>query len=153
MMRAMGTRSRSTVYQQDAANAKSTQAIPPPSPEGAPNELSGFADADAVAVSANVSNGGNENDNSSPIDDFSLRENLNETVFFYPEIEIKNGQATLSFTMNEALTKWKLLLLAHDKDLKYVFDEKEAITQKELMIEPLLPRFVRQGDELSLIHI
>jgi len=100
--------------------------------------------------SDNNDKGGFPDDKRNAADDFSLRENLNETVFFFPDVEINSGEATLSFKMNEALTKWNLLLFAHNKELQYTFDQKEIITQKKLMIEPLLPRFVRQGDEIVL---
>ena len=83
-------------------------------------------------------------------DQISIRENLKETVFFYPHLEIENGEAIIKFTMNEALTKWKLMLFAHNQDLEYAFDEKEIVTQKPLMIEPHLPRFVRQGDQITV---
>lgn len=100
---------------------------------------------DAVTVSAEESD-----DSGLDLNSFSIRENLNETVFFYPELEIENGDAQIEFTMNEALTKWKLLLFGHTKKLQYVFDTKEVVTQKKLMIEPFMPRFVRQGDEILI---
>lgn len=79
-----------------------------------------------------------------------LRSNLNETVFFYPDIKTdEKGNFILSFKMNEALTKWKLRLFAYTKDLKFAYDEKEIITQKDLMITPNNPRFVRKGDNLK----
>ena len=107
--------------------------------------LESATDVDAVTIvdEDNVSTGPD-------ISSYSVRENLKETVFFYPDIEVKNGQAQLEFTMNEALTKWNLMLFGYNKELQYVFDTKEILTQKELMIEPLLPRFVRQGDEIFL---
>jgi hypothetical protein len=79
-----------------------------------------------------------------------LRSNLNETVFFYPVIKTdEKGNFILSFKMNEALTKWKLRFFAHTKDLKFGYDEKEIITQKDLMVTPNNPRFVRKGDKLK----
>ncbi|MGE5357036.1 MAG: alpha-2-macroglobulin family protein [Deltaproteobacteria bacterium] len=79
-----------------------------------------------------------------------LRSNLKETVFFFPEIKTdEKGNFTLSFKMNEALTKWKLRLFANTKDLKYAYDEKEIFTQKDIMITPNNPRFVRRGDNLK----
>ena len=107
----------------------------------------GFADADANA--SDVAND-IEKSSSSTANSFSLRENLKETVFFYPELEINKGETEISFTMNEALTKWKLLLFGHTQSLQYVFDTKEILTQKSLMIEPNLPRFIRQGDVINL---
>lgn len=77
---------------------------------------------------------------------FSPRENLNETVFFFPHIKSKDGKATFSFTMNEAMTRWKFLAFAHDKELRYGSMEHELVTQKDIMIVPNAPRFTREGD-------
>jgi len=85
------------------------------------------------------------------LDKIPSRENLNETVFFYPDVTTEDGKAEISFTMNEALTKWKLRLLAHSKDLKVGYAEHTLVTQKNLMIEPHLPRFVRQGDVIQIV--
>jgi len=79
----------------------------------------------------------------------SIRRNLKETVFFMPELRTdENGEVIISFTMNEALTRWKFMGLAHTKDLKYALTTQEIITQKELMVQPNPPRFVREGDAL-----
>jgi uncharacterized protein YfaS (alpha-2-macroglobulin family) len=51
--------------------------------------------------------------------------------------------------MPEALTQWKWLLLAHTKDLAFGLSEKAIITQKELMIQPNPPRFMREGDRMD----
>ena len=81
----------------------------------------------------------------------SIRTNLNETVFFYPEIHTdQEGNLELRFTMNEALTKWKLQTLSHTKDLKYAFQTEEIITQKDVMVFPNPSRFLREGDKMSL---
>jgi hypothetical protein len=79
------------------------------------------------------------------------RTNLKETVFFYPDIKTDaEGNLILSYTMNEALTKWKLMLMAHTQDLKIGYDERFVQTQKELMILPNAPRFLRDGDMASI---
>ncbi|WP_165732571.1 alpha-2-macroglobulin [Polaribacter sp. 20A6] len=80
-----------------------------------------------------------------------IRKNFNETAFFLPQLRTdKNGQVSFSFTMPEALTKWKLQLLAHTKSLKSATKTLETVTQKELMIVPNAPRFLREGDEITL---
>ena len=81
----------------------------------------------------------------------ALRANLNETAFFYPCLQTdKNGDITLAFTMPEALTRWKLLLMTHTRDCRYALTSKEIVTQKPLMVAPNLPRFVREGDTVFL---
>lgn len=79
-----------------------------------------------------------------------LRKNFNETVFFYPELLTdKEGNITFNFTMPEALTTWKLMAMAHTKDLASGYTQKEVITQKDLMIVPNAPRFMREGDQMQ----
>lgn len=79
-----------------------------------------------------------------------IRKNFNETVFFYPELRTdENGGVEFSFTMPEALTKWKLMALAHTKDLASGYAEHLVVTQKELMVQPNAPRFLREGDKLE----
>lgn len=80
-----------------------------------------------------------------------LRSNFNETAFFFPQLKTdQNGNTTFSFTMPEALTQWKLMTLAHTPDLASGYDERFVITQKKLMVQPNLPRFVREGDRLEI---
>ncbi|CAL2086895.1 Alpha-2-macroglobulin family N-terminal region [Tenacibaculum sp. 190524A02b] len=79
------------------------------------------------------------------------RKNLQETAFFYPHLTTdKNGNVTFNFTVPEALTKWKLQLLAHTKELHSATKTLETVTQKELMVTPNAPRFLRHGDKLTL---
>ncbi|MDR0831033.1 MAG: TonB-dependent receptor plug domain-containing protein [Prevotellaceae bacterium] len=79
------------------------------------------------------------------------RTNLQETAFFYPNLYTdENGDIKLSFTSPEALTRWKLMILAHTQDLHSGTAEFYAQTQKELMIVPNVPRFLREGDEVTI---
>jgi uncharacterized protein YfaS (alpha-2-macroglobulin family) len=78
------------------------------------------------------------------------RKNLNETAFFFPDLKTdSNGNVEFSFTSPEALTTWNWMLLAHTKDLSYVYDTKKIITQKQLMVQPNAPRFLREGDSIN----
>ena len=80
----------------------------------------------------------------------ALRTNLKETVFFFPELMTDaGGDVILKFTMNEALTRWKLLGFAHTSDLEFGLTEAEVVTQKELMVIPNRPRFMRAGDQIE----
>lgn len=76
-----------------------------------------------------------------------VRRDFRETAFFYPSLLTdKEGNLVVRFTVPESLTKWKILGFAHTRHLDYGQVEKEVITQKELMVFPNTPRFVRQGD-------
>lgn len=82
----------------------------------------------------------------------SPRVNLNETAFFLPQLQTDaDGNVILNFQMPEALTKWNFLGLAHTKDLQYQYFTKSVVTQKELMVTPNAPRFLREGDKLTLM--
>lgn len=79
-----------------------------------------------------------------------VRTNLEETVFFKPALKTDSeGNILVSFKMNEALTRWKFLALAHTRDLQSALTSKEVVTQKDLMIQPNPPRFYRETDEIE----
>jgi uncharacterized protein YfaS (alpha-2-macroglobulin family) len=76
-----------------------------------------------------------------------IRRNLNETVFFFPELRTDaNGDVLVKFKMNEALTRWKFQAFAHTKALEYGLVTRDVVTQKELTITANPPRFLRAGD-------
>lgn len=79
------------------------------------------------------------------------RTNFKETAFFYPQLTTnKKGEVSFNFTAPESLTRWKLQLLAHNKSLAVGYKSLQAVTQKDLMVSPNAPRFLRKGDVLSL---
>jgi hypothetical protein len=79
----------------------------------------------------------------------AARANLQETAFFFPDlVSGGDGKVRMTFTMPEALTKWRFLGLAHDKDLRSGLLDGETVTAKDLMVQPNPPRFLREGDEL-----
>ena len=105
-------------------------------------------DSAPIAQKPNIIKQENKENDGSPV--VSPRTNLNETVFFKPDLKTDSeGNVILEFTMNEALTKWKFMTFAHDKALRFAFSEKEVITQKELMVIPNPPRFLREFDEIE----
>ncbi|WP_315817546.1 alpha-2-macroglobulin family protein [Paraflavitalea speifideaquila] len=78
------------------------------------------------------------------------RKNFNETAFFFPDLHTDaEGNVEFSFTMPEALTQWKWMSLTHSKELAFGYSEKNIITQKELMVQPNAPRFMREGDRMD----
>ncbi|MBF0227158.1 MAG: hypothetical protein HQK76_17065 [Desulfobacterales bacterium] len=83
------------------------------------------------------------------VNDIKVRTNLNETAFFYPHLLMENdGSIKIEFTMPEALTKWKFLGLAHGKKCENGIVTAYTVTQKDLMVQPNPPRFLREGDTL-----
>lgn len=77
-----------------------------------------------------------------------LRENFAETAFFAPDLTTdKDGNVTIAFTLPESATTWRLLALSHDHQMNSGTLEAEAIASKKVMVQPYMPRFVRQGDK------
>ncbi|MGR3856902.1 alpha-2-macroglobulin family protein [Chryseobacterium indologenes] len=106
--------------------------------------------ASAARVRAQDANGGVDSDGED-LEKTPVRQNLNETAFFYPDLKTDaEGNVNFEFTSPEALTKWKLMFLAHTKDARAATLEKEVVTQKEFSVTPNYPRFLREGDELNL---
>ncbi|MCK9450639.1 MAG: MG2 domain-containing protein [Bacteroidales bacterium] len=81
-----------------------------------------------------------------------LRTNFSETAFFYPQLTTdKEGLIRIKFTTPDALTRWKLMLLAHDKNLHFGQKEYAFTSSKPLMIMGNLPRFYYEGDTAFLM--
>ncbi|MFO0823748.1 MAG: alpha-2-macroglobulin family protein [Gemmataceae bacterium] len=91
--------------------------------------------------------GGNEGPD---LNSVSARKNLSETAFFFPHL-VSNGagEVRIEFQVPEALTKWKLMAFAHDKNLRSGSINGEVVTAKDLMAQPNPPRFLREGDILE----
>lgn len=78
------------------------------------------------------------------------RKNLEETAFFFPHLLADDsGTVRLEFAMPEALTTWKFLGFAHDRQLRSGLLTGEAVTSKDLMVQPNPPRFLREGDTVE----
>ncbi|MBQ0770069.1 MAG: alpha-2-macroglobulin [Bizionia sp.] len=89
--------------------------------------------------------------NNSDFSKVQIRKNLQETAFFFPQLQTdKDGTISFNFTTPEALTQWKLQVLAHTKTLESATKSLEAVTQKELMVIPNAPRFLREGDSITI---
>lgn len=81
-----------------------------------------------------------------------MRENFNETAFFYPRLRTdKNGQVTIAFTLPESLTRWNLIGIAHTQDMMSARIGEQIEARKDLMAQLFLPRFLRPGDEAVLV--
>lgn len=80
-----------------------------------------------------------------------MRSDFSETAFFYPHIRTdENGIATIAFTLPESLTTWNFKGLAHTKDMYYGEIDTCVVANKEFMLQPQLPRFMRVGDKTVL---
>ena len=96
--------------------------------------------------------GGSGSDVGQYLDKVQVRENLNETAFFYPALESdNNGNVAIRFTLPESVTTWKFMGLAHDKEMRNGLLVDEAVAQKTVMVQPNMPRFLREGDKATIV--
>ena len=96
--------------------------------------------------------GGSGSDAGPFLDKVQVRENLNETAFFYPALESDNqGNVAINFTLPESVTTWKFMGLAHDKEMRNGCLVDEAVAQKTVMVQPNMPRFLREGDKSTIV--
>ena len=96
--------------------------------------------------------GGSGSDVGQYLDNVQVRENMNETAFFYPALESdNNGNVAIRFTLPESVTTWKFMGLAHDKEMRNGLLVDEAVAQKTVMVQPNMPRFLHEGDKSSIV--
>ncbi|TWU07563.1 alpha-2-macroglobulin family protein [Stieleria varia] len=121
--------------------------------EAASAPMDGVALYSSVApmAKATAEQASGQQDASQPdLNQVALRKNLNETAFFFPHLlSDKDGQVKLEFEMPEALTEWKFMGFAHDNDLSAGLLTGSTVTQKDIMVQPNPPRFLRDGDQLE----
>ncbi|MBP5612659.1 MAG: hypothetical protein J6X35_00730, partial [Bacteroidales bacterium] len=82
----------------------------------------------------------------------TLRENFNETAFFFPQLRTNaDGSATFSFTMPDALTRWKLMLLAYTKERQTGYKDDTFTSSKPVMVMADMPRYLYDNDTLWFV--
>jgi len=136
-------------YSRDAPEAMMEMVPSPPPPELMEMSVTASQEAEAAQVEEKEEVSQTE-DKESGFEGVGIRTNLNETVFFIPDLQTdEEGNIVLKFKMNEALTRWKFLGLATTKDLQIATTSREVVTQKELMVVPNAPRFLREGDQIT----
>jgi len=122
-----------------------------PMPAGAPKMEEMALDMKDASEVSQSSDGGKVNKGNVNEQAIQIRKNFNETAFFFPDLKTDaHGNIIFSFTAPEALTQWKLQTLAHTKEGAFGYAQQEIVTQKELMVRPNAPRFLRQGDRMEL---
>jgi uncharacterized protein YfaS (alpha-2-macroglobulin family) len=158
---ARGNRFRAASALGGVAQDSTEMSMGAPMPASAPAEAN-FADASAeragggkLAKAKDERQEGKSEDrgsgaNAPDLSQVTARKNLNETAFFIPQlISDQDGVVKLQFTMPEALTTWRFMGFAHDKQVRSGFLEGKAVTAKDLMVQPNPPRFLREGDTLE----
>jgi len=79
-----------------------------------------------------------------------IRQDLSESLAWRAlERTDANGNITIDYKVKDALTTWKGLIFAHDRTLATGFQSFEFISQKELILVPNAPRFLRISDHIE----
>lgn len=130
-------------------NSKNTSALSPSLGVDAPqydiNESEVFKKEDAT--SGEVGRNSQDQREGQPY----IRRNFNETAFFFPQLKTNDeGGTQIAFTVPESNTRWRFRVLAHNKNLNNGVAEAFTVSQKELMVTPSIPRFLRHGDITSI---
>lgn len=117
--------------------------------------ISVLKDAGATAIYGNRGANGvviiNTKKAQEALSEVKARKNLSETAFFLPQLRTdEKGNLKFSFTSPEALTQWKLRLFAHNKKAVSAYLENYVVTQKDLMVLPNVPRFLREKDTIVI---
>ena len=107
-------------------------------------------DQSTVDDAQSTDNGQQSTGNDQP----TVRTNFNETAFFYPALRTnKQGEVVLSFVMPESLTRWNFQGISHTQDMMTGNISATTVTQKDFMLQPNMPRFVRMGDQVSIAAV
>ena len=78
------------------------------------------------------------------------RTNFNETAYFNPQLEVKNGKGTAEWRFPETLTSWRIETAFLTQDTIHAEETETVQTRKEFMARLELPRFVRENDSLTI---
>ncbi len=82
-----------------------------------------------------------------------VRGNMKDTAYWNAKVSTNNeGKATVSFVLPDNLTRWELLAQGATDSNLFGSQAKEIQTTQDLVILPVLPRFVRTGDKVKLSY-
>ncbi len=141
--RAAGIRVRGTAMQKSYAAADDAANIVREHKEEVEEEV--MADMAVPEAAAGATDGGNAADNTS---DFEYRAAETPIAFFRPDLTTdKEGNLEFSFTAPNANTTWQLCAIAFTPDMLVSNMAKEIVSNKPVMVQPNMPRFLRNGDK------
>ncbi len=83
-----------------------------------------------------------------------VREDFKDTAFWKSDIRTdKSGRASVSFTMPDNLTTWRLTARGHDLSGRMGESRKKFLSTQDLIARVGKPRFMVEGDTVNLIGI
>lgn len=101
--------------------------------------------AGAKKESLDVAEASDSSDGTPP--QVKLRQDFSENAFYLPRLTTDGeGRVSWTFRAPERLSRWRFILMAHNKRLDYLSTTRSVETYREFSIRPTLPRFLREGD-------
>lgn len=83
-----------------------------------------------------------------------IRENFPDTAFWNAEIVTDaNGEAQVTLALPDSLTTWMVEVRGVTQDTRVGQAEIEVVATKDLLIRPVTPRFLVQGDRVRLAAV
>lgn len=80
----------------------------------------------------------------------SLRKLFESTVYWNPDIRVgTSGKTSVEVTLPDNITSYRIMAVASDLLTRAGSGEDKIVSQKPLMIQPALPRFIYPGDEFQ----
>ncbi len=105
---------------------------------------------ESVVVSSAKKGAGNDAGNSA-LDKVAVRTADIQTALWRPNLRTDaHGNIFVDFYAPQFNTTWVMQAIAYTSDLRTAKFVKDVITKKPIMVRANLPRFVRQGDKVSL---
>ncbi len=85
---------------------------------------------------------------------FTVRGDFRDTAYWKADVTTDaNGLATVSFTLPDNLTTWRMSAIAITKDGLVGEGQSDVRSTKDLLIRPVTPRFMVVGDKLNMAAV
>jgi uncharacterized protein YfaS (alpha-2-macroglobulin family) len=80
-----------------------------------------------------------------------VRENFPDTAYWNAQIVTDaNGRASVSMTLPDSLTTWQVDMRGLTKDTRIGEAQMQIVATKDLLVQPVTPRFLLAGDHIEL---
>ncbi|MDD3033481.1 MAG: MG2 domain-containing protein [Bacteroidales bacterium] len=81
-----------------------------------------------------------------------VRKSFRETIAFLPNLKTdSNGEVNVPFIASDLLSTFRVLAFANTKDLLLNSADTLFVLQKDVMVQTNIPKFLREGDTISII--
>ena len=80
-----------------------------------------------------------------------LRKLFKSTAYWNPRLNVgATGTATVTFDLPDNITTYRIMAVAVDQTMRIGVGENQVLVKRPLIVQPVLPRFVYPGDELTV---